>query len=206
MSRLAEFAGISGEIGELAASYNVCPGDPIVNLQEWRGARRLETYTWGLVPHWSKDPSRKHINARAEGVAGSPPFRDAFVRGRSIILADGFYEWDEHKQPYYVRLKDRAPLALAGICDRWVGDSQEILSCAVITTTPNDRMAAVHNRMPAILHPKHWDEWLDLNGANKERLRFLLRPYPPEELELFPVSKAVSNPRNNAPDLIRPLP
>jgi putative SOS response-associated peptidase YedK len=150
------------------------------------------------------------INARGETVATKPAFRKAIRERRCLILADGFYEWQErgrHKQPLFVRLANGRPFAFAGLWERWGGpDGTALDSCAIVTTTANDLLRPLHDRMPVILAPKDYDLWLDPSLQDVECLLPLLRPYPAEEMTAYPVSTRVNNPAHDAPDCIDPLP
>jgi putative SOS response-associated peptidase YedK len=122
---------------------------------------------WGLVPAWAKDPAigSRMFNARAEGVADKPAFRAAFRRRRCLVPADGFYEWQPvaggRKQPYFIRLVSGAPLALAGLWERWRGpDGDAIATFTIVTTAANEAMRAFHDRMPVLVAPADHDEWL----------------------------------------------
>ena len=147
------------------------------------------------------------INARAETVPEKPSFRRAFRSRRCLILADGFYEWRKTysgKQPYYMRMKDGSPFAFAGLWESWK-NGREIRSCAIITTEANELVGEVHNRMPVILHPEDYELWLDPDFGEKEPLADLLRPYPANEMEAYPVSRRVNSPSNDDPDCVRPV-
>ncbi|MGD8329932.1 MAG: SOS response-associated peptidase, partial [Acidobacteriota bacterium] len=148
-------------------------------------ARELIEMRWGLIPFWAKDPAigNRMINARSESVADKPAYREAFRRRRCLVLADGFYEWKKvegGKQPYFIHLSDHRPFAFAGLWERWkpredqldklvapdkpdvpVSDDGRVESCAFLTTTPNERLAEIHDRMPVILSEEHWETWLD---------------------------------------------
>ncbi|RME06994.1 MAG: SOS response-associated peptidase, partial [Anaerolineae bacterium] len=133
-------------IQQMQPRYNIAPSQPVAVVPN-DGQNRLDFFIWGLVPFWSKDPKRAFINARAETVAEKPAFKAAFRYRRCLILADGFYEWKplagRRKQPYYIHHKDGSPFAFAGIWERWSSpDGSELLTCAIITTAPNDLMAA----------------------------------------------------------------
>jgi putative SOS response-associated peptidase YedK len=192
----------------LAPRYNIAPTQPvgIVRVEGRGGPRRWALVHWGLIPAWSKDPGigARMINARAETVAEKPSFRAAWRRRRCLVPADGFYEWqrgEKGKQPFYIRRPDQALFAFAGLWERWVGaDGSELESCTVLTTEPNALMAAIHNRMPVILEPADFADWLghggDATPQELEKLQHLLRPYPAELLEAVPVSRYVNNPRH----------
>jgi putative SOS response-associated peptidase YedK len=122
-------------------------------------------------------------------------------------VADGFYEWKrgadaKTKQPYYIRLKKDRPFAFAGLTERWSRNGETIESCALITTDPNELMAEIHDRMPAILPPDDYDLWLDPEFEGKEELLSLLRPYPADEMTAYPISTLVKSPKNDVPACI----
>ena len=200
----------------LKPRYNIAPSQPVLAVRPAPkgGDREAVLLTWGLVPFWAKDPAigARLINARAETVAEKPAFRAAFRRRRCLVLADGFYEWQrpvggqEGRQPYYVRLREGRPFAFAGLWEHWEGaDGSVIESCTLLTTAANDLLRAVHNRMPVILSPPNYDLWLDTTAQAGDRLKSLLHPYPPEEMEAYAVSRWVNNPRNDDPRCIEPL-
>jgi putative SOS response-associated peptidase YedK len=163
---------------------------------------------WGLIPFWADDPKlgSKLINARAETVADKPAFRSAFRHRRCLIVADGFYEWQQQengKQPFYLRLKDDRPFALAGLWEHWEEDGGEAIdSCTILTTDANELTSPIHSRMPVILDPKDYDMWLDSSVRKSESLQSLLRPYASEKMEAYPVSKTVNRPTNDRPECI----
>jgi len=199
---------------ERGPRYNVAPSDEVLAVASSRGTRRLGTLSWGLVPHWASGPAarRRLVNLRSETLAARPGFRTVLVRRRCIVPADGFYEWRRApvggtKQAFLVRARDGAPLAMAGLWDVWADpDAQgadRLRTCAVLTTAPNDVVAAVHDRMPAILPEADWDDWLDPAVDDADHLSALLRPFDPQELELVPVGPAVNSVRNDGPELTR---
>jgi putative SOS response-associated peptidase YedK len=166
---------------------------------------------WGLVPHWAKDLSvgNRMINARGETVAEKPSFRRAFHERRCLILADGFYEWQregKRKQAYYVARRDREPFAFAGLWEVWQppGGGDAVESCTIITTDANELVGEFHHRMPVILDAEHHDLWLDAD-ADEQSLLELLRPYPADLMEAWPVSDTVNSPKHETPDCIQPV-
>jgi len=201
------------EIPSLESQYNVAPTNPVatVVVDQHSYHRVLRLLQWGLVPSWAKDPKigSKMINARAETVGQKPSFRSAFCHRRCLVLADGFYEWQRtqgKKQPYYIRMKNGQPFAFAGLWEHWQGpDGSVIDSCTHLTTEPNALVHPLHNRMPVILKPEHYQLWLDPEVQKPEQLQPLLSPYPAEEMVAFPVSSQVNNPANNAPELVKPI-
>ena len=192
----------------ITPSYNIAPSQGVAAVIAENGKRKLEMLHWGLIPSWAKDPEvgNKMINARAETVAEKPSYRKAFKERRCLILADGFYEWqktDSGKQPFYIRMEDESPFAFAGLWESWQ-NGREIRSCTIITTSPNEVAAQVHNRMPVILHPEDYEIWLDPDFDEREPLTTLLKPFPAEAMEAYPVSRKVNRPANNDPEVIEP--
>ena len=151
------------------------------------------------------------INARAEGIEAKPAFRAAFKRRRCLVPASGFYEWKklgggDRKQPYYITAADEEPLAFAGVWEWWRSpEGEAVESFAIITTTPNEMMAGLHDRMPVILDSADFAPWLDPAQEDQKRLLGLLRPYPAELMVSRPVSTRVNSPRNDDPACILPL-
>jgi putative SOS response-associated peptidase YedK len=162
----------------------VAPTDPlpIVRYDAKAGERSLDVLRWGLLPFWAKDikVGFSNINAKAEGIEGKPAFREAFQRRRCLVPVDNFYEWKKvaaGKQPYAIALADRGLMALAGLWETWRSPSGErVRSFAIITTTPNEMCAELHNRMPVILNPNKWPVWLGEEPADPHQLKELLAP------------------------------
>lgn len=192
--------------------YNIAPTQPVAVVPN-NGENRLEYFQWGLIPSWAKDPSigNRMINARADTLAEKPAFRAAFRRRRCLVLADGFYEWRKEagqkvKQPMYIRLKTGEPFAFAGLWEVWNSpDGSQILSCTIITTDPNELVEDIHNRMPVILPRDGYASWLEPSERQPKDLQDLLRPYPSQELEAYPVSTVVNSPGNDTPTCVLPL-
>jgi putative SOS response-associated peptidase YedK len=191
---------------ELRPRFNIAPSQavPIVRITET--GRELLLARWGLVPHWSREATTKYstINARAESVAEKPTYRDAFRRKRCLIPATGFYEWKregETKVPYYIHPQDAGAFALAGLWDRWERDGEGFDSCSIIVTQANPAMQQIHERMPVILNPVQYNTWLNTGHFNRAQLQSLLLPFS-GELDIYPVSRKVNSPGNDAPALI----
>jgi len=197
--------------GSLTPRYNIAPTQPVAVVAN-NGQNRIEFFKWGLIPSWSKDPTigGRLINARAETLAEKPSFRSAFKKRRCLILADGFYEWRKNpdgktKTPMYIHLKGHTPFAFAGLWESWRSPEEKtILSCAIITTTPNALMEKIHDRMPVILKPNAYEAWLDPAEASPFALLDVLKPYPASHMTAYPVSKAVNRPENDSPEAIAP--
>lgn len=212
---LAEQFGVSpasaAALPPAVARYNIAPTQPVLAIRHNADQQPEFTFfRWGLIPSWAKDVSigNRMINARAETVTEKPSFRTAFKRRRCLIPADGFYEWQRtngSKQPMYIHAADERPFALAGLWEVWRSpDGDAIQSCTILTTSPNDFMAPIHNRMPVIIEPEDYEMWLD-PGPQPDQAQHLLRPYPAEKMAAYPVSTIVNNPRHDAPDCIAPL-
>jgi len=197
------------EMPQLRLRYNIAPSQEIATIRQNEGGQREGALLkWGLIPSWSKVPKSSYstINARAETVTQKPAYRSAFKKRRCLILADGFYEWqktDGTKQPMYIHMQDDEPFAFAGLWERWRKDDQEIESCTIIVTEANELMEPFHDRMPVILSPDAYDLWLDPEFEGKEKLQELLRPFPSEEMEAYPVSTLVNSPKNDVEECIR---
>lgn len=195
---------------QLTPRYNVAPSQHAAIVRE-EGGRRLVPCRWGLVPSWAKDPTigNRLINARAETLAEKPSFRKALAFRRCIVPATGFYEWRREgatKTPYFIRLASGLPMGLAGLWERWQPpEGPAVETFAIVTTEANPFMAAIHDRMPAILPPEAFALWLDPQLRDATRVQELLAPAPPGWLEAYPVARQVSNPAYDAPDCIEPV-
>ena len=201
------------EIPDIQPRYNIAPTQPVaaVRLKSRDETREMVMLNWGLIPFWAKDPKigARMINARSETAAQKPSFRAAFRRRRCLVIADGFYEWQKQngtKQPFFIHLRDARPFAFAGLWEHWEGpDASTIESCTILTTEPNDFLRPVHNRMPVILKPGDYDLWLDPEVQQPDLIQPLLRPYPAQEMDAYPVSRFVNRPGNDTPECIEPL-
>ncbi|MGQ9686577.1 MAG: SOS response-associated peptidase [Thiobacillaceae bacterium] len=198
------------EYSDYPPRWNIPPGTDIpVIRQSPEGRRVLHLMRWGLVPHWARDASigQRLVNARAETVAKKAAFREAFRRRRCLIPADGFYEWkivDKGKQPYYISLRSGQPMGLGGLWEFWrAPDGSVLKTCAIVTTGPNGLLASIHDRMPVIIAPEHWQTWL--NGTPEAALA-LLPPFPAEAMQAWPVHPRASRASEDTSALIEPLP
>jgi putative SOS response-associated peptidase YedK len=193
------------------ASWNIAvTQESLVVRRHPEGARHLDSLRWGLVPSWAKDSkdAAKLMNARADGIAEKPSFRDAFRKRRCLVPMDGFYEWrkaeDDTKQAYAVAMATGEPMAVAGLWEGWKQpDGTWLRTFTVITTEANEKQALVHHRMPVILPPEVWDAWLGAEPAEPEDLLELLVPCPAEELAIWPVDNRVGKVAENDPRLLR---
>lgn len=191
--------------------YNIAPTQhsPVIRAHT-DGGREVIAAQWGLLPGWVKDPHKvpHPINARAETVATKPMFRSAFKRSRVLVPASGFYEWKRvagGKQPYFIRLRSGEPMGFGALLERWRGADADLWTYCIIVTEPNGLVAPIHDRMPAIIRPDDYDAWLDPGLADPGVVTGLIGPYPAESMEIYPVGRAVGNPRAQGPELVRRL-
>lgn len=196
------------EVPDFPPRYNIAPSQPIAAILKTsdRPERHFQLLRWGLIPAWSKDPAigNRLINARGESVATKPSFRSAFKRRRCLIAASGFYEWQKlnrGKQPYFIRLRDQPLFAFAGLWETW----QDIATATIITTTANPDLEPIHDRMPVILQPQDYDQWLDPDFQNLDQLQSLLQPLPDSTIESYPVSSQVNTPSHDSADCMAPM-
>jgi putative SOS response-associated peptidase YedK len=191
--------------------FNVAPTDEAAVVVERDGRRAVVRYRWGLVPSWV-DPGRasRAFNARAETVATSGLFRDAYRRRRCLVPVDGFYEWRREgaaRRPVRIHDPEDRPLALAGL---WTGRKDAgtgdwLRTFTIVTTRPNGFMEPIHDRMPVVIPPVDWATWLDPTARDPGELRALLEPREDLALAAYPVSTLVNSVRNDGPALILPL-
>lgn len=207
---IIERFGVQEILFELKPRYNIAPTQNIAVITQ-ANTRSLSAYKWGLVPSWAQDPqiASKMINARSETLAEKPSFKKSLVTKRCLIPVDGFYEWHQvgkNKTPLYACMKNQSLFALAGLWDEWIAPNGERLrSCTIITVEPNPLLAKVHHRMAAILSPKEENIWLDPNLKDINKLLSLLKTYPEDEMQLFPVSKAVNSTNFDSPECIKAI-
>ncbi len=208
---IARLFGVVGA-GAIEPRFNIAPTQfvPVVRTDH-AGIRRLATLYWGLVPFWAKQRGigARMINARAETLAEKPAFRAAYRKRRCLVLADGYYEWrasSDGKQPYFVRLTNREPFAMAGLWESWIEceGSEPLESCAIVTSAATPTIASLHDRMPLILPSHAYAAWLD-RATSPADLDRMLRAAPEASLTYAPVSKRVNTTYNDDADLIEPL-
>jgi len=198
---------------DLVPRWNIAPTQPVVTLHREDGLR-LDRMQWGLVPEWAKDPSigNRLINARAETLDTRPSFRDSFRDRRCLVVADGFYEWRASpsgrgpKTPFFLRRRGGGVFAFAGLWSRWRRRGRDdLLTCSIVTCEPNELVAGVHDRMPVILPESNRDAWIDPAHREPGSLRQLLRAYPAEQMEMYPVSRHVNSPDQDDAACIEPV-
>lgn len=207
--------------------FNVAPTDQVpavltrMDAESGEPQRRLASLRWGLVPSWAKDVKigARMINARLETVAEKPAFRKAFATRRCLLPADGYYEWrtiesatggKPIKQPFFIHHPDQATFVMAGLYEFWRNPDLPsddpaawVRSCTVITTEATDSLGHIHDRMPLTVPAEHQGSWLD--PALTEPAEVLELIMVSDQLEAYPVSRAVGNVANNGPELVEPL-
>jgi putative SOS response-associated peptidase YedK len=219
----------------LAPDYNVAPTKPVYAVVERPAKssekssaepeRQLRVLSWGLVPFWARDPAigNKMINARMETVDSKPAYRKAFASRRCLLPADGYYEWyptelktkagKPLKQPFFIHPADGGVMAMAGLYEIWRDPTRDEddpnrfrWTCTVLTTTAEDAVGHIHDRMPMLVEPERYGAWLDPTVSDPEELKGLLVPAAPGRLDAYPVSTEVNSVRNNGAHLLDPLP
>lgn len=211
-----------GVVFEELPRYNAAPMQkmPVIAIRE--GGIVAQKMQWWLIPHWSRDGKVKFstFNAKSETLEQSKLFSPYFRGSRCLVPADGFYEWkkfsttDEsrgikkvvlEKQPYCIRMRNEKPFMFAALYSVWTDkEGEEHPTFAIITTKPNELMTAIHNRMPVVLDEKYFEMWLDKDFKDTKALKKLLGPYPARKMKAYPVSKLVSNSRNDVPECMKP--
>jgi putative SOS response-associated peptidase YedK len=210
----------------LEPSYNVAPTQTVYAVvertpkdePERAPVRSLQPVKWGLVPSWAKDPSigNRMINARMETVAEKPAYKKAFAKRRCLLPADGYFEWygetKGKKQPFFIHPSDGSVLAMAGLYELWRDKSKAdddpdrwLWTCTVLTTSAEDDLGRIHDRMPLLVERQRYHAWLDPAKDDPDELRGLLVPAAPGRLTAWPVSTDVNNVRNNNPHLVEPI-
>lgn len=192
---------------DLTPRFNIAPSQsaPVILNQS---PETLSLIRWGLIPHWAKEEKigYKMINARAETIAEKPSFKGPLKSKRCLVLADSFYEWkkvDGKKRPFRIMLKDGEIFALAGIWDCWQNQDKELLTFAIITTSPNSLMKSIHDRMPVIIAQENEREWLsDIDTKNALKL---LKPFSANKMEAYEISTIINSPRHDSSEVIKPL-
>ncbi len=199
------------EVPDLAPHYNIAPTQEVAVIRATAAGRKLDFLRWGLIPAWAKDPSigARMINARAETVAEKPAFRTAFKQRRCLVIADGFYEWQgtgKQKQPFYFQVDGGQAFAFAGLWETWKNpEGQLVETCTVLTTEANELVRPVHERMPVILPADAYAPWLDPQLHDVGALQQLLRAYPPQEMNAYPVGTRVNRVTHDDAACIAPV-
>jgi len=195
-------------LGPFGPRYNIAPTQlvPVITSESPKG---FSHFYWGITPEFSKNKpvSQKFINARAETVTEKISFRSSFEKRRCLVPADGFYEWKKvgkkTRVPYRFVLSDESIFSFAGIWEEYENESGIVQhTFLILTTHPNNLVAEVHDRMPAIIKKEDEKKWMDKYSSESELLS-LLKSYPADEMNSFPVSPLVNNVGNDTPQILR---
>ncbi len=208
-----DLAAILGAYADSAAfehyrpRFNIAPMSAHLVMREKEGRREIVPARWGLIPRWSKDAqiAAHTINARAESAHQKPAFREAFEKRRCIVPADGFYEWEGekgHRRPLWFHPKEGGLLLMAGLYEDWVNpeDGEDIRTFTIITTSSNDFIAPIHDRMPAFIRKDQLDRWL--LSADKMDALLLLKPAENDYLISQAASMKVNSVSHEGPELL----
>lgn len=193
---------------QININFNVAPTQKVSAIVSQDAGRYPGNFRWGLIPSWSKDlPSFSMINVRAETINEKPTFRSGLQRRRCLVPANGFYEWRQSdKQPFFVHASADDLIYLAGIYDAWYdAEGSYIPSLAIITTDANERMQALHHRMPVLLTGDDRLLWLEHKQTDVLDFLPLLTSAPDDMISIYPVSKYVNKVGNNGEECLKPL-
>ena len=213
LARLLDAALAAGFDPDVVPSWNLGPQRTLFAVAERHEERLMDSYQWGLIPSWSKDPKigNRLFNARGETITEKPSFRTAFAKRPCVIPVDGFYEWDHRpghaKQPNFFTRADGEPMLFAGLYEYWKSpeapaDAALTKTCTIITTTPNDDMDAIHDRMPVVLELDDVETWINVREHEPEERLQLITPARSGTLIHHSVSSAVGSVKNDGPELI----
>lgn len=198
----------SFEVEDFPPRYNIAPSQPVLILRaSVKGGQEFQLVRWGLIPSWSKDPAKLSmlVNARAETAAGKPSFRGAMRHRRCLIPTTGYYEWTGgrgSRQPHLIKVAGRPVFAMAGLWEGWLGaDGSEIETMAILTTAANADIASIHDRMPVIIAPEHYERWLDCSSGSENGILDLLGPPPTGRMTVMAINPKLNDPRAEGPDL-----
>ena len=197
-------------VPDLSPHYNIAPTQTVatVVVSKDQSKRQFQPMRWGLIPSWASDSKigNRLINARVETVTEKPSFRNSVKQKRCLIIADGYYEWQKQpqgKQPYYFQLSDRQPFAFAGLWDTWNSPEGKTISCTLLTTDASEQVSPVHHRMPIIVPPQAYSQWLDPTLTDPDQVLPLLNSDIYQNLSSYPVSSQVNSPTNDSDECIQ---
>lgn len=192
----------------LLPRYNIAPSQPVAIITNDQ-PNHLQQVQWGLIPNWAKDPTiaNKLVNARSESAFEKPSFKSALKMRRCLIPTSGFYEWKTvggKKQPMYIYLEDAPLFAFAGLWETWLNPNNgvTVASCSILTTEANEDIVNIHHRMPVIVPPSDYANWLEADDLHTQQA--LMRPYANGHVAAYEVTRDVNTPHVDAPYLVQP--
>ena len=212
------FEAVLGGLPDVLPRFNIAPRHVVLAIRHEpeSGHREVVPLRWGFIPSWAKDSTigNRLMNARGETVNQKPAFKSAFMQRRCLVPADGFFEWRKRKDrgfehrkcPYYIRFQDGRLFGFAGLWESWKDhNGKGVETCTIITTTPNEIVKPIHERMPVIIEEHNYEEWLNAGPAQRGSLQNMLRPFPPHEMEALPVGSWVNNPTVDDRKCVEPI-
>ncbi len=202
------------EIGEFPPRYNIAPTQPILTVGiNPAGDKSANLVRWGLIPHWVKDPAdfTLIINARSETAATKASFKTALRHRRVLIPATGFYEWHRPqdkklpKQAYWIKPSNDKTICFAGLVETWMGkDGSEMDTGCILTTQSNNQIGNIHHRMPVVIKPQDFDQWLDCKTQEPRDVAHLMSAVEDGFFEAIAVSDRVNKVANTDADIQKP--
>lgn len=193
--------------------YNIPPSSDILVVRERKGVTQAEMIRWGLVPSWAKDPSigNRMANVRSDTALEKSSFRSAMQKRRCLIPADVFFEWQnvpgqKRRKPYAVALNNAELFALGGLWEAWrsTESGEWVITCAILTTEPNELLTPIHDRMPVIIRPDDYRAWIN-PSTKTEDVRRLVASFPEKEMKAWEVSLLVNDPKGDDARVIAPI-
>ncbi|HEX6942551.1 MAG TPA: SOS response-associated peptidase [Gemmatimonadaceae bacterium] len=204
--------GIS-ELPPLVPRYNIPPSSDILVVRERKGVTEAEMIRWGLVPSWAKDPSigNRMVNVRSDTALEKTSFRAPMQKRRCLIPADVFFEWQDvpgqkRRKPYAVAMLEGEPFALGGLWEAWrpKDGAEWLITCAILTTEPNELLAPIHDRMPVIVRVEDYGAWIDPTTTTKD-VRRLVESYSAHEMRAWEIGLQVNDPKVDDARVIAPI-
>ncbi|PCJ59226.1 MAG: hypothetical protein COA79_11035 [Planctomycetota bacterium] len=205
---IKEYLGIDVCTTDLIENYNIAPTNNVSAIINHKEIKKLGNLQWGLIPRWAKDSNyqSKMINARSETLEEKPSFKEAFQNRRCLIIADGYYEWEQYsneKKPHYIFHKTNKVFTFAGLWDIWLNPNNEkVKTCTIITTKANKTYAKIHERMPVVIERENQQQWLNTEET-PESLKSLLLTPSEDTFQNYIVSQFVNSVKNNSPECIK---
>ncbi len=196
-----KFGVFRDTIGVLNKQYNIAP---TLNIAIYTNEKVYEYAHFGLISSWAKERSSMQINARSETVYEKSSFKEAYKQRRCLIPLNGYFEWkkdalSKKSKPHFIVSMTENYFVFAGIYESWYDNAlgKPILTCALLTTEPNEKISALHDRMPVILESDEWKLWLD-NKSSYGELNRLFIPLSSDKITYFRVSEYVNSVKNDS--------